>query len=208
MPEKEKDGNIISDSCHLLLTEDKMISQGIFDSFCDSLKIESLVIERKVLPPRGAQMALEDYMPTFAVIYFTKPFFDEFLKLAAQDFYSQLKESLKNIHGRVRFHPFTRGTKKEYSTIFSVYAIHDRMKAKTVKFLIRNECSEEEFAEGILAFTKLFEAYYSGVPGNQLEINLDAEEGRFGHLLISFELETKSLEVVDPLTDKLEGKDK
>ena len=88
--------------------------------------------------------------------------------------------------------------KPEYSFLFSIYAeINSGWK---VKFLVREGCSENEYAAAIDAFLNLLENYYSDTRCKGIEIDLDNETDYFGYVLIDFDLETTSLRVVDPIT--------
>ena len=67
-----------------------------------------------------------------------------------------------------------------------------------MKFLIRKDCSEDEFADGIDAFLNLIESYYFSV--HRDELDLDEEDDCSGHVLIEFDKESNSLRVLDPIS--------
>ena len=124
---------------------------------------------------------------------------------AGRDHYVLLKKKLKKLWGRFfgkdkDFHyvVFTSNgeVKQEHSLLFSIHAEIDN--ERMVKFLIRENCSKDDFIAGIDAFFDLIESYHSDVPYES--IDLDSEKDYWGIILIEFDPETKSLRVLDPIS--------
>lgn len=191
---------------HLVLVYDEQVPQDFLDDFCLDLKAESLDFRRQSLPPRGPQASLDMWaIATALTLYFLEPYFHGFMEEAGRDHYVLLKEKIKKLWGRLfgknkDFHyvVFTSsGEKKlEYSLLFSIYAEIDN--GRKIKFLIRENCSKDDFTAGIDAFFELIESYHSDVPYEG--IDLDSEKDYWGIILIEFDPETKSLRVLDPIS--------
>ena len=56
--------------------------------------------------------------------------------------------------------------------------------------------------EGIDAILDLIESYHSGVSQKIISIDLDSEKDYVGYVFIEFDIETKSLRVLDPISHK------
>lgn len=192
-------------NAHLALVYDEQVPQDFLDDFCLDLKAESLDFRRQSLPPRGLQASLDMLVLTAIVLFLLKPYFDGFMKEAGRDHYVLLKKKIKKLWGRFfskdkDFHyvVFTSsGEKKlEHSLLFSIYAeINNERK---IKFLIRENCSKDDFTAGIDDFFDLIESYHSDVPYEG--IDLDSEKDYCGLILIEFDSETKSLRILDPIS--------
>ena len=112
-----------------------------------------------------------------------KSYFDGFLKEAGKDHYVVLRTTLKGLWNhffkkdrnfRVAVLTAKGEMKQEYSLLFSIYAEIDNK--KKVKFLIREGCSEENYAKGIDAFLDLIESYHMDDSSKEVDIDLDGEK--------------------------------
>ena len=183
------------------------VPSDILDQFCCDIEAKSLDFRRHSLPPRGPQSSLDTLFFTAVAVFLFKSYFDGFLKEAGRDHYVILKKALKRIWHKLfnrsddfRVVQLTSSgeVKPEYSFLFSIYA--EINSGRKVKFLVREGCSENEYAAAIDAFLNLLENYYSDTRCKGIEIDLDNETDYFGYVLIDFDLETTSLRVVDPIT--------
>ena len=191
---------------HLALIHDGQVPLSILDQFCCDIEAKSLDFRRQSLPSGEPQGSLDTLFLTAIAFFLLKPYFDGFLKEAGRDHYVILKKALKRLWSRlfskdVNFRVVIltpRGeVKSKHSFLFSIYAeINDGRK---VKFLIREDCSEDEYVAGIDAFLTLIESYYLNVPYEGIEIDLDGEKDYWGNILIEFDPATKSLRVLDPI---------
>ena len=136
-----------------------------------------------------------------------KPYFDGFLNEAGKDHYVVLRTTLKGLWNhffkkdrnfRVAVLTAKGEMKQEYSLLFSIYAEIDNK--KKVKFLIREGCSEENYAKGIDAFLDLIESYHMDDSSKEVDIDLDGEKDNWGQILIEFDTEMKCLRVLDPIS--------
>ena len=195
----------LTEDSHLALVYDEQVPPHLLDEFYHDLEAESLVVQRQTYTG-GVRASLDEWLPTAVCLYLAKSYFDPFLKQAGSDHYVSLKKSLKKLwkklFGKDSTHRLmvvsaSGEIKLEHSLFFSIYAPlnNERM----VKFLIRDGCSEDEFAEGSEAFLKLLVSYHSDTPCTDTEIDLDGEAGNFRQVFIEFEMKTGSLRVVDPI---------
>ena len=159
-------------------------------------------------PSEGIQASLEWFAIPAVAFFLFKPYFDGFMKEAGKDHYVILKKALTGLWSR--FFSKDRGIRvvviasspgkveRQYSQLFSIYV--EIKNGRRVKFLIREDCPKDEYAEGIDAFLNLIDSYHSGVPSGGLSIDLDSEKDFYGTVLIEFDKETKSLRVLDPIS--------
>ena len=192
------------ENAHLALIYDEQVPKDFLDDFCLELETKSLDFRRQPLPLQGPQASLDMLtVVTALTFFFLKPYFDSFMKEAGRDHYVLLKKTIKKLWKRFfskdnDFHCVmitSKGkVKLEHSLLFSIYA--EIANERKVKFLIREGCSEDDFAAGIDAFFDLVESYHSDVPYEG--IVLDDERDYWGVILIEFDPETKSLRVLDP----------
>ena len=191
---------------HLALIYNEQVPSSILDSFCCDIEAKSLDFQRQSLPSEEPQGSLDTLFLTAIAFFVFKPYFDGFLKEAGRDHYILLKKALKSLWNRifskdVNFRCIIltpRGeVKSKHSFLFSIYV--EINNGRKVKFLIREGCSEDEYVQGIDAFLNLIESYYLNVPYEGIEIDLDGEKNYWGHILIEFDPETKSLRVLEPI---------
>ena len=192
---------------HLALTHDTQVPSDLLDQFCRDIEAKSLDFQRQELPSRGPQNSLDVFFVSAVAVYVLKPYFDGFLKEAGKDHYVVLREALKGLwHHFFRrdrnFRPVIyteKGeVKQKYSALFSIHAEIDNR--RQVKLLIREGCSENEYAACIDAFLNLIESYHLDVPPKGVEIDLDLEKDYWGTVVIEFDTEENSLRVVDPIS--------
>ena len=196
------------DQSHILLIYEEPVPSGVLKQFCNDVYAKGLDLRQIKAPARGPQAGLEWYIPTLVVIFILKSYFDAFLKEAGKDHYLILKESLKGFWKQF----FSAGrslrvgmldSKREvrhpkYSLLFSIYAVIDNK--RKVKFLISNDCSEEEYAEGINEFLDFLSRYHR----NAKQMELNSDEGKwYGMLFVEYDKETKSLRILDPLSARI-----
>ena len=192
---------------HLALTHDTQVPSDLLDQFCRDIEAKSLDFQQQELPSRGPQNSLDVFFVSAVAVYVLKPYFEGFLKEAGKDHYVVLREALKGLwnqlfrrgrNSRLLIHTAKGEVKQKYSALFSIYAeINNR---RQVKCLIREGCSENEYAAGIDTFLNLIESYHLDVPPKEVEIDLDVEKDYWGTVFIEFDTEVKSLRVVDPIS--------
>ncbi len=193
---------------HLALIYDEQIPSELLEQFCGDIEAQSLDFQRMPRPSEGFQASLEWLAIPAVAFFLLKPYFDGFMKEAGKDHYVILKKALAGLWSR--FFSKDRGIRvvviasppekveRQYSQLFSIYV--EIKNGRRVKFLIREDCSEDEYAEGIDAFLNLIDSYHSGVPSEGLLVDLDGEKDYWGTILIEFDKETKALRILDPIS--------
>ena len=194
----------------LLIVHDENASLEILDRFSQNIHMESLDFRRQSLPSRGPQSSLELLGFSAIVLFIAKPYFEGFLKEAGKDHYNILKREIQNLWRKLtkltnenndyQFAVITsKGiVKTEYSLLFSICAQINN--GVTVKFLLREDWSENEYEAAINAFLKLIKSYHSS--DSELSIDIDNERNYFRQILISFDAETGSLIIIHPKINK------
>ena len=193
---------------HLALIYDEQIPLELLEQFCGDIESQPLDFQQMPRPSEGIQASLEWFAIPAVAFFLFKPYFDGFMKEAGKDHYVILKKALTGLWSR--FFSKDRGIRvvviasspgkveRQYSQLFSIYV--EIKNGRRVKFLIREDCPKDEYAEGIDAFLNLIDSYHSGVPSGGLSIDLDSEKDFYGTVLIEFDKETKSLRVLDPIS--------
>ena len=197
---------------HLGLRHHPKIPSEVLDNFCREVEAESLEIRRSQVSYSTPLASLELFLVPALAIYLFKDYFRGFLQEAGKDHYQILKKSLKRLwfpwvsndnEVRIALLSADGETKTEYSLRFSIY-VQIRNK-RTVKLLLRETCSREEFEFSIDAFLRLIEAYQEEGSENLLEIDLDAEQDHAGHIFVVFDSQTEALRVVSPIPPNVQN---
>ena len=193
------------DKPHLALAYDERVPSDVLDTFCDDIEAVSLNFQKRELPSRGPSNSLEVVALPVVAFFILRPYFNAFMHEAGKHHYAVLRKALKRLWKhfffkdrkyRVAVLTSSGELKQEYSPAFSIYA--EINSGRKVKFLIREDCSKDEFADGIDAFLNLIESYYFSV--HRDELDLDEEDDCSGHVLIEFDKESNSLRVLDPIS--------
>ncbi len=179
----------------------------MFDQFSETVENESLNLKRQSVPSQGPQNSLVLLSLPAIALMIAAPYFAGFLNEAGKDHYKILKNAilqlwhylrkkLTNDNDDFKFQLMTsKGEfKTEYSMLFSIYTQTNN--GIRVKFLIRNDWSEKESEAAIEAFLNLLISYY--VSHEQPSVDLDNEKDFGGIILISFDIQTRSLHVIHP----------
>ena len=187
----------------IFLTHVEQVPSELLERFCSDIDAESLDCQRVQQPLPGPQAGMEWYVPTALVIFVLKPYFTSFLEEAGKDHYVLLKKSLrglwKHFFGRDRslhVNVAEAGEKvvqPKYSLSLSISTVIEN--ERVIKFLIPDDCSEEEYEEGVNAFLDFVRSYHCSPERHAIN---RAEEQGWGLILIEYNKETKSLCVFDP----------
>ena len=190
---------------HLGLIYDENIPSDIVDQFSQTIEKESLNFKRQSVQSRGPQNNLELLSWPAIALMIAAPYFASFLNEAGKDHYKILKSAIlhlwhylrKKITNENDDFKFALMTSKgvvktEYSLLFSIYTRTSN--GMVVKFLIREDWTEKESEAAIGAFLNLLESYH--MSHEQPSIDLDNEKDIGGFILISFDIQTRSLHVV------------
>jgi len=147
------------------------IPTSALQPFVDAVAAQGLTVETAVHPTPGPMAGVHWLLPTAAVLYFAKSYFDGFLKEAGKDHYELLKKgvgllwtqffgddrsfrmTLVGSSGKIR-------ADDNYSVALSLMA--DAGPGLTFKLLIPDDCGVEEFTGLISMFLAFLSDYYAG----------------------------------------------
>jgi len=183
------------------------ISEETFSDFVRAISAERLKLDIESRDGGGIYAGLEWLIPTAVVVYIGKSYFDGFLKEMGKDHYALLKAGLKVLRvkllgpeapqmavvssaGKVK-------PNQPYSLVYSIMA--EGNGNLRFKLLLQREASELEYNEIINAFLGFLEAYHSDVSEAEFIANLEAPRASGGVVLLALNLETKTLEIIDPI---------
>jgi len=162
---------------------------------------------------RTVYAGLEWLLPTAVFVFIARSYFDSFLKEMGKDHYQFLKRGIKALGSRL-LGPSgpkssivaTQGKVSDggkYSIVYSVLA--QTRDLRTVKLLLRNGAMAQELSEAVDAFLDLCLQDDAALQAIIADYDL---KGRGGHkvLLLTFNHETRTIEVVDPVPSKPKSK--
>jgi hypothetical protein len=182
-----------------------------FARFSADVEAPSLGILIESRPEPGPFAALEWLIPTAVIVYIAKSYFESFLKEMGKDHYVLLKRGLKNLGmsllgnnapkiyligtlGKVR------ESNEKYSLIFSIVAeVETRLR---VKLLLQPDLSESAYAEALDKFLQFLEHLHDGTISSSEVKGLNEARPVAGTLLVAFNSQKKTLEVIDPIPRK------
>lgn len=184
----------------------KNIQAEAFDEFLAAVSTENLDIRIEPREEGGPYAGLEWLIPTAVIVYIAKSYFDTFLKEMGRDHYNFLKKGLKTLRAKVLGPSSPKmavvsskgknSRNQPYSLTYSIMAEADR--GQRFKLLIPNDVSERDYEEMIDAFLSFLEAYHSHTLDPHMIGKLN-DSRIVGHtLLLVFNLDTKSIEPIDP----------
>jgi len=153
-----------------LYEEDTPSLKEIAQNFVDSVSLNGLDIRSEARPAMGPMACLEWYIPTAAILFLGKPYFDTFLKEMGKDHYHVLKKGTSSIWKKL----FSKekvvnfelvGTKGKlsndncYSMGFSI--LGESGNNQSFKFLFEKDISEEKFKERINLILNFMNAFHT-----------------------------------------------
>ena len=152
----------------LLLTYPAKFSDDVLRRFVETVETDgvSLKVDRE---ERGPYAGVEWLLPTVAVVYVMKSYFDGFLKEAGKDHYQALKTGLPRLWAYLSTRQITvvasapgkLAPHDRYSRALSIMA---RGQRGTIKLLLATDATEEEVAAATDAYLRLLESLYVGQP--------------------------------------------
>lgn len=183
------------------------IPEEVFSDFVTTISTERLRLDIESREDGRIYAGLEWLIPTAVIIYIGKSYFDGFLKEMGKDHYNLLKAGFKSLREKllgtsapqmavVSSAGKTRPN-QPYSLVYSIMA--EGNGSLRFKLLLQREVSEPEYDEILNAFLGFLEAYHSHAPEAEFAANLEAPRASGGIVLLAFNLETKALEVIDPI---------
>lgn len=190
------------------------ISEDTFAEFVRTISTDHLKVDIESREDGGIYAGLEWLIPTAVIIYIGKSYFDGFLKEMGKDHYNLLKAGLKTLREKFLVPTAPQITvvsskagkttpNQPYSLVYSIMAEgNDRLR---FKLLLQREVSEREYGEILDAFLGFLAAYHSQSPESESIENFEASRVSGDVVLLAFNLETKALEVIDPIPRRREN---
>lgn len=198
------------DRPHLAIIHLDSIPSDVFDEFRDTVITEGLELRIDSREDGGAFAALEWLLPTAVIAYISKPYFDGFLKEMGKDHYGLLKLGFQKLRSKVFGESAPNlvlvgsqgkiSNDQPYSLDFSVIAEAEPRLA--FKLLIQKDASEQEYTLILEAFLDFLAAFHSSTLDAQMIERLQTSRVLSGTLLFAFNLETRTLETLDPIPKK------
>ena len=183
------------------------IPEEIFSDFVRAIYTDRLRLDIESRKDGVIYAGLEWLIPTAVIIYIGKSYFDGFLKEMGKDHYNLLKVGLKALREKllgpaapqmtVMSSPGKTTQNQPYSIVYSIVAEGDG--SLRFKLLLQREASELDYDEILTAFLGFLEAYHAHATEAAVVANLEAPRASGGIVLLAFNLETKALEVIDPI---------
>ena len=196
---------MIEEDTHIALLCHEGTPPYLLDEFCATVNSDALDFRRIVRPEPGPQAGIELFaFPAIAVFLF-EAYFRGFMTEAGKDHYLLLRKALKmlwqkliakNRDVRVAMITMSGEIKLEYSMLFAVYATSD--KGQLIKLLIREDCSQDEYAASIDAFLNFLELHHAAIAAQQQKPDLHVEHSDSGITLVEYDGASKCLRIVDP----------
>ncbi|ANX02907.1 hypothetical protein [Immundisolibacter cernigliae] len=186
------------------------IPEEVFSEFVRTIATERLKLDIESRENGEIYAGLEWLIPTAAIIYIGKSYFDGFLTEMGKDHYNLLKAGFMTLREKllgpaapqmaVVSSAGKTSPNQPYSLVYSIMA--EGNGNLRFKLLIQREVSEREYDEILNAFLGFLEAYHSHAPEAEFAANLEVPRASGGIVLLAFNLETKTLEAIDPIPRK------
>jgi hypothetical protein len=200
---------------HLMIFHTTSVSKGNFSEFKEIVKNEKLDFQVESREDDGIVAGIEWLMPTAVIVYITKSYFDGFLKEMGKDHYALLKAGFKTLHARLlgpkapeitllASNPGKLSGNQTYSLFYSIMA--EAGSGLSFKFLLQRKATEAEYEEIISNILEFLHDYHMGDLDAVRSVQLQNHVQSQGHtLLLAFDSQSKSIEVVDPLPKRDKG---
>ncbi|MFA7263013.1 MAG: hypothetical protein WC068_08330 [Caulobacter sp.] len=167
-----------------------------------------LLIERRISTKAFA--AIEWLMPTAAVLFVAKSYFDGFLGEMGKDHYAALKAGIKRLcehFAKVKVTLIGTAGKvaadQPYSMLFSIY--FDPNEKGVFKFLVPVDVPQEELDIAIDAFLDFLADYYAGTLDPDVERRLGEAPDLGRTKLVAFNPATGRIDPLNARTRRFEG---
>ena len=187
-----------------------LISREYIDTsdIIDNLNNMNLEVTKKTLPSEGHYASLDWIIPTGFSLMILKPYYETFLKKAAEDHYSMLKEFLKNKLYKEAIQPehkfkIVNNKGVEKNTIFTMHfsmlhKLSKNNKHLTLKLMFPNNCSPEYFETSVKAFIQLQSDLDDKYKSDELFDNLmNSDRFSLSEKIVWYNEEINQLEYLD-----------
>jgi hypothetical protein len=195
------------DTPHIVLSYRSTIPPQVFSPLLDSLAAPHLSVRVDAREPEGPQAGLEWLLPTAAIVYLTKSYFDGFLREAGKEHYQAFKKGIASLWSSffgsdrtVRMHVVASTPGKlppgvRYS--WALFLMADGASGTRFKLLLSDATSPAELDLAVLAFLEFLAECHAGHISEPLRTSLASVHHVGGLALLTYDLASASLRVVD-----------
>lgn len=183
------------------------IPAGTFAEFKRLVAADGLDLQFEQRKEDGPFAALEWLIPTAAMVFISKAYFDGFLKEMGKDHYALLKAGLKLLYVKLlgpeapNITVVSAGGKtrpdQPYSLLYSILA--EACSGYRFKLLLRRSASQQEYEATIEAFLGFVEAYHEGTLDSVSVAEIAGTRVVGRTILLAYDPAAKRICVVDPL---------
>lgn len=177
--------------------------------FLDELAHPRLLVKTEQREARF-YASLEWLVPTAAVVYLAKSYFDGFLKEAGKDHYNGLKKGVGalwvHFFGKERALTATAiacppgkvaSSEPKYSLALSLVA--EGAEGRTFKLLLAEASTKEELEDAVGKFQDFLAGFHAGEVEDAMAAQLRVKRPLGGIVLLAYDPVSDALQVVDPL---------
>ena len=193
---------------HLEISVDKHLGIESFDDIKNELELSNIYVRIKEHSITGNYALLDWIIPTGISLIILKPYYETFLKKAAEDHYEMLKAFLKDRLYKKAIHPdeefkivSMNGKEKEtfFTMHFSVlHKITKDNKSITLKLMFPKDCSNIYFEKAIFSFVELQSELEDKKEADLLFDKLvKSDHGMYGSKIVWYNASKETLEFLD-----------
>jgi hypothetical protein len=191
----------------ILISYEDTIPAVTFQPLADTVSAPGLALEVEARPATG-QAGLFWLLPTAAIIFIGRSYFDGFLKEAGKDHYQLLRKGIGSlwssffgegwtIRATLFGTPGKIPTDQKFSITFSIMA--EANSGLIFKLLLRDESSAEEFNLVIADFLDFLSSYYSGHLDSATQLRLAGAREAGRTILIAYDNANGWFVFLDPI---------
>lgn len=194
----------------LALIYDEQIPTTTFEEF-DALIEKTGFSYAKESREYGPVACIEWFIPTAAIFFVGKAYFESFFKEMGKDHYHLVKKGLQSLRkaflSKTKTIQYTHvavpSSKISQDPVFSrIFSIMAKSKnGESIKFLFPNCISEEKFEKSIDAYFLLLAQNYSSEQDDNLTTQIKSLKGRQHTILVRYNQENQKVEVIDPIAE-------
>lgn len=194
-------------SLQIAVSYSQRIPLEAFDDFVHCVAAEKLNLRIEPRDDDGIFAGLEWLLPTAAIVFIGKAYFETFLREMGRDHYQLLKAGLKSLHSKlfgpssprtiVVSSPGKASATPAFSVVFSIVAeAHSRLR---FKLLLRLNLTASEYDETIDAFFAFLTAFHDGALESAMLEQLNSARILGDTILLTYDLDLKALKTIDPV---------
>lgn len=188
---------------HVGLLYQDQIPAALIDEFRDAVATEGLDLHIEGRPTTHVFAGVEWVLPTAAMLFVAKAYFDGFLTEAGNDHYQALKAGAKRLGERLAAVKTTRlgspgkvSADQRYSLVYSIW--FGPVEGYSFKFLVPNNPAEAAVA--LDAYMEFLERFALAMRSPERVAELLAASGTTRLILLAYNPDTGQVERLDPMT--------